>query len=286
MPRPGAAGEKWSGQSCINLVQITSKDVYETKTMFITILLFIGLACFLSWYILKKDRGEREPASMLWAALGFGLLALVPAALLEALFIPHDIEKLSQLPVPSLFFSAMAVGVIEEVCKFVPLAFFVFKKRYFNEYTDGILYFALAGLGFGLPENILYTLQGGAATGFVRLLMTPFFHAATTAYIGYYLAKAKVTGQGMQRTWVALGAMIVVHGLYDFFLLSGREILVLLGMATSVGLTAILFVMASKAKQDDQRIGLSVVGTNAFCRSCGNPNPKGLLYCQRCGNRA
>ena len=130
--------------------------------MSIVVYLFVGLAWGLAYYLLEKDKGEREPKTALWAAFGFGALSLIPTFILEIIFVPDD--ALSATTAPSMgvtFYSAAMVGVIEELCKFLPLAFFIYHKRYFNEHTDGIIYFALAGLGFGLPDNFMYTLQYG-----------------------------------------------------------------------------------------------------------------------------
>lgn len=254
--------------------------------IFITIILFIGLAVFLAWYLLSKDKGSREPASMLWAALGFGALGIVPAIVIETLLLPGDTMGTSGMAIGGLLLIALVIGVVEEVCKFLPLALFLYKKRYFNEYTDGILYFGLAGLGFGLPENIMYTFSYGGGVGVLRLILMPFFHAATTAFVGYFLARAKVTGRSpLTAGWSLLG-VILLHAMYDFGLMAGIGVLVVLSLVITVGLTAALFALAIVAKRRDQELGLSVVGNNTFCRTCGTPNPKHLLYCQRCGRRA
>ncbi|MCA9327267.1 PrsW family intramembrane metalloprotease [Candidatus Saccharibacteria bacterium] len=251
----------------------------------VTILLFFGLAGFLTWYLLAKDRGEREPAGALWIALGFGFLAVIGAAFLESALLPEDILTSSGVTASNAG-SMLLVGIIEESLKFVPLAFYIYRKRYFNEHTDGILYFALAGIGFGLPENILYTVGLGTGAGIGRLILTPFFHAATTAIPGYYLAKTKVEHRSMKSVFVAFGAVLLLHALYDFGLASGLAILVIVSLVITLLLSINLFRLGAIAKADDQAMGLSVVGTNTFCRSCGYPNPEHKLYCQHCGKHA
>lgn len=222
-----------------------------------------------------------------WASLGFGALGILPAIVLESLLLPEGvISDVNEPSLAILFIGAMGIGIIEELCKFVPLGLFIFKKRYFNEHTDGILYFALAGIGFGLPESILYTLQYGSGTGIVRLILVPFFHSATTAYVGYSLARIKLRGGTRQAVLPTLLAMMVLHGLYDFGLMSKIPVLVIGSMLIGFGFTVALFVFGYRAKLDDQRVGLSVVGSNNFCRSCGEPNPRRLLYCRRCGKHA
>jgi RsiW-degrading membrane proteinase PrsW (M82 family) len=215
-------------------------------------------------------------------ALGFGFLGAFPAAFIESKFLHSNLDGAS---LQSLI-SMMGIGFVEEVCKFLPLAIYIYKKRYFNEHTDGVIYFALAGVGFGMPENILYTVSFGAAAGMVRIVLTPIFHAAITAMVGYYLAKGKIAGKSAFLVVVPLTLAIVLHGLYDFGLGSGNAILMFVAVSITFGLSGALFLMYARAGERDQAFGLSPIGNNAFCRWCGTPNPNHNLYCTRCGKNA
>jgi RsiW-degrading membrane proteinase PrsW (M82 family) len=253
--------------------------------LFVLLLIFIGIAVALAWFLISHDRGAREPIAMLWLALGLGLLGAVLAGALEGWLVPAN-DLLPGTPYGTLLATSLSIGVIEEGCKFLPLAFLLYKRPYFNEHTDGVIYFALAGIGFGLPENILYTLQFGTKTGAVRLVMTPFFHAATTGLVGYYLVKRKLAGQSPFGIWLPLAGLMVLHGLYDFGLSSGSTLYAMGSLAITLGTAGALFVTFLHAQERDQDLGLSVVGHNAFCRSCGYPNPRRHLYCVHCGKNA
>src|SRR4051812_34181775 len=106
------------------------------------IIFFICLAVFLTWYFLKHDRGHKKAVGSLWAAAGFGLLGTVIAGVLEVLILPSDDLKSAAVGGLSLTLVALGIGVIEELSKFVPLALYLYPKRYFNEHTDGVIYFA------------------------------------------------------------------------------------------------------------------------------------------------
>jgi RsiW-degrading membrane proteinase PrsW (M82 family) len=198
--------------------------------------------------LLRADRGAKEPVGALWLAAAYGLLALVLAVAIESLFIKGSSEdvtvaKLGLLPT---LLATLGVGFAEEFAKFLPMAWHVHAKRYFNEYTDGIIYFGLVGLTFGLLENIVYTIGYDAGTGLVRVLLDLFFHASTTGIIGFYFVRAKLQGTSLRP-------------LIYFYRLAIRL---------------------------DQQKGLSSVGTNIFCRSCGQLNQHHTLYCQHCGHLA
>jgi hypothetical protein len=60
----------------------------------------------------------------------------------------------------------------------------------------------------------------------------------------------------------------------------------LLSIMITIALGVGLFLLFLHARTLDQAKGLSVVGHNAFCRSCGQPNPDHSLYCSSCGKRA
>ncbi len=253
--------------------------------LFLILLAFVLIAAALAWYFIAHDRGEHEPIGALWLAFGFGFGGGIVAAVVENLFIsPKDLDPSSTLT--TIFVASMAVGVIEEACKFIPLSLFLYPKRYFNEHTDGIIYFALAGLGFGLPENVLYTMQFGAATGFRRMLLTPFFHAAITGMVGYFLIRAKLAKRSPVKVPLVLLMAMILHGLYDFGLASGRMFFTIVSISITFGLSVLLFLLYTKATDLDQQLGMSRVGHNRFCRSCGKPNTDHHLYCTRCGERA
>jgi len=253
--------------------------------LYAILLVFIGLSVLLAWYLLSHDHGEREPIAVLWLAAGFGIIGAILASQLESWLLPGDSVTLG-VQKDALLASALGTGFIEEICKFLPLAVYIYKKRFFNEQTDGIIYFALAGLAFGLPENILYTLQFGTETGLSRVFLTPLFHAAATGTIGYFLIKNKLAKKSVWRTGGVLVIIALLHGLYNFGLIAGQNFYQAMSLLITLGLSITLFSLFQRAGDHDQNLGLSRVGHNNFCRSCGTPNPLNHLYCTHCGKNA
>lgn len=254
-------------------------------SVFIILLIFVGLSVGLAWYFIASDRGEKEPIYALWLAAALGMAGAFAAGYLESIFV-KNMDVLNGRPSARLLSAALIVGLIEELCKFVPLAVWLYPKRYFNEHTDGVIYFALAGLGFGLPENILYTLQYGSDTGVSRLILTPLFHAAITGLAGYCLINLKLARRSGWLVAIPLAAAVLLHCFYDFGLLSGRSIFQAAALAITLALSGGLFWLFMKSTQQDQNAGLSATGLNRYCRSCGRANPKHHLYCTYCGKNA
>jgi len=253
--------------------------------MELIIRLFVAATLLVILYIRSKDRGSHEPTGALWGAAAFGVLAIPIAVILEGFF-TQDISLTEPMGVTSFALrEGMLIGLIEEAAKFIPLAIFIYKRPYFNEHTDGVLYFAIAGLGFGLPENLLYSLEGGLAVGLTRLVMTPYFHAATTAFIGYFLIRQKLQRGSILPVIFAFALMVTAHGVYDFGLFTGVPQFALLSVGITFALSGGLFWLAHHAMVLDQRMGLAAVGKNLFCRTCGAHNPKKYLYCIYCGKR-
>lgn len=253
--------------------------------IFLIVIVFILIAAGLAWFFVTHDHGEKEPIGALWIAFGFGFMGAIAAAVLETFLVKNG-NMTPPAPLRTILSSSLTVGVIEESCKFIPLALLIYGKRYFNEHTDGIIYFAIAGLGFGLPENILYTVQFGSSTGISRIFLTPIFHATTTAIVGFFLIRAKLSHRSPLYCVPALIFAMLAHGFYDFGLSSNSGLIAFVSILITISLSISLFWLYFRATELDQRIGLSAVGNNKFCRNCGFPNPHRNLYCTRCGQRA
>lgn len=231
-----------------------------SMSLFIIVLLFAIVPSGLIWYFVAHDRGPKEPVDALWLAAGFGVLAAILAAFAELQLIPAHVLKPTIFTATStIFFGSMGIGFIEEVCKFLPLALSLYKKPFFNEYTDGIIYFAIAGFAFGAPENILYAFQYGVKAGFLRVFLTPFFHAAMTAFVGYYLISVKRQKKSILAPVVALLVTAVLHGFYDFGLLAATRssVAALIALIITFGMSTYLFVLYKKATNQDRLGGFS-----------------------------
>jgi RsiW-degrading membrane proteinase PrsW (M82 family) len=256
--------------------------------MYLVILGFIALGSLLVWYLLKHDHGRSLPVASLWLAFGFGILANILAGFLELRLFPKEFwlsPHSISMGLDLLFF--LGIGFLEESVKFVPLALYIYRKPYFKEHTDGVIYFAICGLTFGLGENILYTMSFGVKVGIARLILTPFLHAAATSILGYYLVSMKINSRNRKKFILACLIIPVIHGLYDFGLFSDKLQLTILSLMLTLLLSLGLFLYFMSANDLDKKAAMARAGASPqnFCGNCGKANIHHALFCEYCGNR-
>ena len=86
----------------------------------------------------------------------------------------------------------------------------------------------------------------------LRLLLTPMFHAATTALIGYAFIRHKLDGLPTIKVVGVVAAVIGIHALYDFGLFSGEPLLIILSLLITASLGVGLLVLIRRARQRDR----------------------------------
>lgn len=174
-------------------------------------------------YHYHKDRHQPEPLAILGAlyALGF-LAAWLNAHAYEALHglgLEMDAYALAQNGDwwGLLTFSVLAIGLGEELSKFLPFALLASRLNQFDEPIDGIIYASFVALGFASFENLhhLRHLDGWQAAG--RAVASPAVHVIFASIWGYAFGCAVLQGH---RRWRAAGVGLALaalaHGAYDF----------------------------------------------------------------------
>lgn len=187
-------------------------------------ILFISFApvAVIAGYILFRDKYEKEPFRLLFLALLAGALIVIPILAVES-FLSRLGESLEGLL--SAAWSAFVVaGFTEELFKFLALYLLIWKSPEFNEKYDGIVYGTFISLGFASVENVLYVMQDGYATGFLRALTAVPAHAIFGITMGFYFGMARFYPQQQRNLkLIALSLPILLHGIYDFILMTEIE---------------------------------------------------------------
>ena len=108
----------------------------------------------------------------------------------------------------------------------IPEEFFKFrvlqkisKHKEFDEPMDGIVYGAVASLGFATLENIMYCIDGGLSVVAIRALTAVPAHASFGAIMGYYFSKSHFNGEKVGVSSTAFMLPMFLHGLYDYVLM-------------------------------------------------------------------
>lgn len=179
----------------------------------------------LIWYFYRRDVNP-EPKRVLLITFFLGVLTVIPVLLLA---IPGAILMhltVSNGPLRALITAFVLAALIEEFFKFLVVGGYCSRHREFDEPMDGLVYGAIASLGFATLENIMYVSADGLGTALPRALTAVPSHAFLGAIMGYYVARARF-GPSTQRgtSWLlALAVPVLLHGLYDFPLMLVDEL--------------------------------------------------------------
>ena len=178
--------------------------------------------------VLWIDRYEAEPFWMLATAFFWGaLVAVFFAFLFNTLGGIAVTMATNSASAGHTFGAVISAPIVEESAKALILFIFFFLKRdEFDGVIDGIVYAAMAGLGFAMTENIQYygraVLEGGSGgLTFVFILrgaMAPFSHPMFTSFTGIGLGLARQS-RNTAIKWIAppfgLMAAISMHSIWN-----------------------------------------------------------------------
>lgn len=172
------------------------------------------------WFFYRYDSYEPEPKRLIYRTFVAGMVAVLPAALLEMPV--RGLTARSPSLIVLFLVTLFGVGLVEEGLKL----FVVYREPYrspeFDEVMDGIIYGTTAGLGFATLESFLYIIRFGLGVAPARALLTTLAHASFTGLAGYYLGLAKFGPPESRfgRLVRGLGYATLLHALYDFLIIS------------------------------------------------------------------
>lgn len=186
------------------------------------VLAAIPAAALIGW-VLLRDRARPEPPGAVLKAVAFGLLAAIPAIVVEP-FVDLPSEFFPR-PLDAAWRAFAVAALVEEGLKFALVKLWIFRSKNFDEAMDGIVYTMCVSLGFAFVENALY----GYADRWI-LLVRAFtavpMHAAAAGLMGWRLGLARVERDrdpalARRHAFAGLGLAVLVHGLYDFAVFAG-----------------------------------------------------------------
>ncbi|MGE5678406.1 MAG: PrsW family glutamic-type intramembrane protease [Pseudomonadota bacterium] len=182
----------------------------------------------LIYYFYKRDKYEKEPRLLLLKAFLMGGGLVIPVLFVELALNVFNTTDNSILSAG--YTSFVVAGLVEESFKFLFFFLFIWRNREFDEMFDGIVYAVFISLGFATVENLAYVLSTGMSTAVVRSFTAVPGHALFAVAMGYYLGIAKFASPKYRQKYIWLGFIspVILHGIYDFILLSQKLYLLVL----------------------------------------------------------
>jgi len=188
-----------------------------------------GIALAIIIYIV--DRHDREPIGLLLKTFIGGAVIVVPTIFLESIL--AGLNPFVGL-MSVAYTSFIVAGFTEEMFKRSVVMRLAFDHPAFDEKLDGIVYCVMASLGFATVENVMYVVFRFAdveTVGLYRAILSVPAHMLFGITMGYYLSLAKFcTNPAKRRTFYgkSLTMPMILHGTFNFILLSGDGFLMLI----------------------------------------------------------
>jgi RsiW-degrading membrane proteinase PrsW (M82 family) len=192
-------------------------------------LLFVSLApvIIIAIYVIIRDKYEKEPIGRLLLALVAGLLIVPPVIAVERSLMLFSGSFNGM--VTHLYHAFAVASLTEEGFKYLAFMLLIWRSRDFNEKFDGIVYAVFISLGFAAVENLLYVYRGGYQVGMLRAFTAVPAHAIFGVSMGYHFGMAKFYSEERRKQlFLAFIYPFLWHGAYDFFLMAGKPIYLIL----------------------------------------------------------
>ena len=185
-------------------------------------------------FYLYVDRYEKEPTGPVILSFVLGLLASAITYLLEE-YLSNTFPQVQTKLWSAFIFALLGVSFVEEVTKII--VFWAYPNRIdaFNEPLDGIIYFVLIAMGFATVENLLYGAIYGLETVLIRSITAVPAHGIFGVMIGYAFGMMKFKHLTRKQALSIMGYAILLHGVYDFFIIQNASDYLLIGALVTLG---------------------------------------------------
>lgn len=193
----------------------------------IFIALFTGIIPTILWlfFWLREDRFQPEPKGLLFLTFIAGALSVFIVLPLESV-----VKASGIIGTERIFIFAAA----EELVKFFVVFLIDFNSSYLDEPIDYAVYLITGALGFATMENVLFLLSPGLQTdisfiietGTLRFLGASILHSILAATLGIILGFVFYKSRGTRTLFivVGLGVVIILHTIFNYFIIKYVEI--------------------------------------------------------------
>jgi RsiW-degrading membrane proteinase PrsW (M82 family) len=180
-----------------------------------------------AWLVWWLDHYEKEPWWLLALIFLWGAVPAVALSVVVELVLDIPISILGPGLAYEVAGSGLVAPIVEEVAKGVGVfSVLLFVRREMDDVLDGIVYGAMAGLGFAFTENFFYftssLLEGGwgvwVGVIFMRAIIFGLNHAFFTGITGGALGYARLSANSAVRVFVpllGLSGAVVFHSIHN-----------------------------------------------------------------------
>ena len=240
-------------------------------------------------FIYSKDK-KKEPLLLLLILFGSGIvscfLVLRVSELLQYVFPFMNMPVQEMNFLDTLLYSFIGVAFVEEICKWIMVYFIGYHNKEFEELYDIIVYAVFVSLGFAFYENIVYIFYiGNIKTALLRAISAVPGHACDAIFMGYYLSLAKQfyyrKRKDLEKNNIYLSILIptVLHGIYDFCLLLGYKIFIVI----FIFFVIYLYLVSIKKVKEIAESNKLIPKKEKYCKKCGHRVMNN--NCENCGAR-
>ncbi len=173
-------------------------------------------------FVYFQDKYSREPTLTLFVAFLLGIVSVIPAIIIEAVYeyIFHFTTGINNFT--SVLYAFIGVGLTEEFCKFIFLRWYIYKNKNFTEPMDGVVYAVMVSMGFAAIENIMYVFSSSEPifTAIIRSVSAIPAHATFGVFMGLYFGLARFTFKRKRFRYLLISVILAAgaHGIYNSFL--------------------------------------------------------------------
>lgn len=244
---------------------------------------------FWLWIIMKYDKFEHEPLkSILFVFVIGGLISSIPAGIFNQIFLSianHyfyiGLAENFNFEKSHLFYGF--VGINEEAIKATATILLIRKMKDFNEPADALVYAMTVAFGFALFENMIYSMNYGFITFYIRQFNAVPMHIGLAAIWGIGIAKARFLHDGKYLLVVAPYILIAasLHAVYNI-----STTLIPGSFLTFIILAVCAFFLIRFATRKIKRYAEDGPFSNRlFCHYCNTINFPFERCCKNCGHK-
>ena len=243
----------------------------------ISLLLFLGAfpVIIILLLVYYKDK-NKEPIGLLMKLFIGGFISCGLVLMLSGLienYLPVMSPSVPKNIFETLLYSFIGVALIEEISKWIMVYFISYYHKEFDEIYDGLVYSVFVSLGFAFIENILYVLVNNSiATAIVRAICAVPSHACDAIFMGYHISIAKQQSiyknkrQEKRHLLLSIIMPTLIHGIYDFCLLSGYKSFIIVFLIFVV----VMYFISINKLHDMSSTNKKIIGKKyMYCKYCG-----------------